>query len=273
MITGKIKGGVTELVELLNDNNAKAWKIVYDEDKTGAATVFASEEGKSRQDEIDRMIRVLSRTEISRSYVIMVPDGKAVADRMNLLKYEFSNMQDNPATVSGIGISGPCSGYSKEDVERMVNDGIERALLKKELEDLKAERKEFEEERRQFDERSNGVVGYIIDRLGGAFEQRIRPTTKVAVAGIDGPDGTVQAFPDADNEPKPKPGQDDPTQSMSDDAKRLASALKQYAEFDPDYIDVLCKLISVATSGKPLSLMGGVVKLSYEQIKEQIMSM
>jgi hypothetical protein len=280
MVTGKIKGGVNELVELLNDNNARSWKLVYNEEKTNGDAIFISDDSVCREDEIARMLRVVGNMDISRCIVVMIPQRGNAKDVSNPIKYEFSTtardaqLQQHPASNFGVVNGFPNNDYlSRSDVERMMKDTEEKLSLKWKVEQLEDSRKEFEREKREFEREKDGVFGTFVRLLKPVVNGLVNPSVNVAgIAGAgieeesemnddktDFEDGTttevVEDRETSDNE------------AELSDAKRLSDALKSWAKVDEDYINVICKLSEIVVSGKPIAGM------PYSTIKGLLMSM
>ena len=267
MVTSKIKGGVTELVELLNDNNARLWKLVYNEDKTNGDCIFVSNEALCREDEITRMLKVINNLGITRCIVVMYCAGDA--KYQNPIKYEFSTTDRdkmlneeshyNYGAMAGV----PADGYlSRADVDRMLSEREEKLMMKWKLEQLEDSRKEFEKERKEFESMKNGVIGHLATLLKPIVTGLARPS--VAVAGLEHNNDIEESNVINDDEVDV---QDEHIETDSKDAYRLSDALKAWGEVDDDYIDVICKLSEIVVSGKPIAGM------PYSTIKGLLMSM
>lgn len=275
MITSKIKGGVNELVELLNDNKAKMWKLVYDADKTNGDSIFVSDDSACREDEIARMLRVIGNMDISRCVVVMYAGGDT--KYQNPIKYEFSTQERDkmtnqyPAQISGIA-GVPNDGYlSRADVDRMLNEREEKLSLKWKLEQLEDSRKEFERERKEFESMRDGVWGHLATLLKPIVAGLVAPS--VSVAGlethntIDDADESDDDVEELQSEQSEQCEQGEHIETDSKDAYRLSGALKAWGQVDADYIDVICKLSEIVVSGKPIAGM------QYDVVKNILMAM
>lgn len=283
MVTGKIKGGINELVELLNDNNAKSWKLVYNEDKTNGDAIFISDESVSRESEIARMLRVVGNMDISRCIVVMIPQRNSAKDLSNPIKYEFSTtardaqLQQYPVSNFGVVNGFPNGDYlSRSDVERMMKDTEEKLSLKWKVEQLEDSRKEFEREKREFEREKDGVFGTFVRLLKPVVNGLVNPS--VNVAGIAGAGIEEEESEMNDDKADLTKASDETTEVVEDretsdneaelsDAKRLSDALKSWAKVDEDYINVICKLSEIVVSGKPIAGM------PYSTIKGLLMGM
>lgn len=268
MVTSKIKGGVTELVELLNDNNARLWKLVYNEDKTNGDCIFVSNEALCREDEITRMLKVINNLGITRCIVVMYCAGDS--KYQNPIKYEFSTtdrdkMLNEESHYNFGAMAGvPADGYlSRADVDRMLSEREEKLIMKWKLDQLEDSRKEFEKERKEFESMKNGVIGHLATLLKPIVTGLARPS--VAVAGLEH-NNDIQESDVVENEAEVQDAEEE-ADNNNEDAVRLSDALKAWGQVDADYIDVICKLSEIVVSGKPIAGM------QYDVVKNILMAM
>jgi len=277
MVTGKIKGGIQELIQILNDCNARAWKLVYDDEKPTNATVFISDVTRPREDEIERMKRILAATSISRCFVIIDSLDKSEKDKNNQIKYEFSNVEDvTPrGSISGFGqtIGATPTGLTREDVDRMIADAKKEVLMDYKLESLEQREKELREERKEFEASQQKVGAVIVNALAPYLQplfEAIKPARHLSVAGIDNapePQDSQQEENEPEEEQEEQNQEEDADTTASHDAQRLADALRRFQTWDDEYIDVICKLVDLITSGNPIAGM------NYATLKSLIMNL
>ena len=257
-----IKGDVHKLIDWLNLNDIDNWQIATSRNKQDNSLVFARDMNQPREQEINRMVQIMSLSENTLLYVMGKQTGHTSATG-NFCETWQNVCEETKQAITGV--TPTVAGFDQNSIQKMVNDAVEKERLRWELDSLKQKQNDFENEKKEFARQQEGVIGTLVKTAYPYLRGIIGNSASVAVGSLPAEQVQEQNIPDAEDQEQ--------GEQQDEQAQRLGQALLKYRQFDPDYIDVLCKLIDVATSGQPLTFMNGMVKLSYDQIKEQILSM
>lgn len=281
-----IKGDVNKLIEWLNLNNIQHWSLALTSATQGNNKVFESNIECPRDAEIERMRQILSLSENSLLYVNGRQNTAKNVGNYNETWQNVSAKQSGES-VAGVpkmdAVGAAALGYiSPDECDRRIAAAIEKANYERAKEDLERERKEFREEKREFDKVKDGAIGMLIQKAMPYVGSLFNKQPMHAVAGIS---GTVEAdkiearSPESEEpfEPSEQPesvpeSTAEPEIFTDEESDKLFSLTEKWKNSDPQYLQVYEKIVSIATSGEPIMVMG-TVKMTYDQLKEMILKM
>lgn len=272
-----IKPGIDNLIKWITNNGLIRWSISTKESGSDNARIFESNPEASREAELERMRTVLELSTNANLYVFgAVKEGKTVGN----FSERWNNIPDGEA-VAGLPpvqqVQQPVvveGTITKEELEIRIKKAIEEYQFKLDKIKFEEEKKEFRAEKKEFDDFKNGAIGQIIERampyLGKIMP--LKPQQPVAaVAGVG--DTVVNAVP---VQPVAAQGKTGGVEEVFTDEEgdKLYELMAKYKEFDRDnYLQVLEKLVTIATEGKPIVIMNGMVKLTYTEIRDMLLNM
>lgn len=272
-----IKPGIDNLIKWITNNGLIRWSISTKESGSDNARIFESNPEASREAELERMRTVLELSTNANLYVFgAVKEGKTVGN----FSERWNNIPDGEA-VAGLPpvqqVQQPVvveGTITKEELEIRIKKAIEEYQFKLDKIKFEEEKKEFRAEKKEFDDFKNGAIGQIIERampyLGKIMP--LKPQQPVAaVAGVG--NTVVNAVP---VQPVAAQGKTGGVEEVFTDEEgdKLYELMAKYKEFDRDnYLQVLEKLVTIATEGKPIVIMNGMVKLTYTEIRDMLLNM
>lgn len=266
-----IRGDINNLIKWLDLNEIDTWTVSTSRSKQDNQIVFERKESEPRDASIARMIEVLNLSDNTILYI----QGRLAGQKgyVGLYNETWCNKHEDTNAVPMGAVPAPQS-IDSHSVQEMINNAVATAVEHERMiwkqQDLERREKELKDELREFKKHEMSAIGTAI-KMAGPFLQPIMQAfaPKTANVAIGNVPETV-----ADNPPATEiPDVTQPDDELSADEIELNEALNRFAEFDPDYAKVLIKLINACTSGKEVSLMGGVVKLDYNTLKQYIMEL
>lgn len=274
-----IKPGIDNLIKWITNNGLIRWSISTKESGSDNARIFESNPDASREAELERMRSVLELSTNANLYVFgAVKEGKTVGN----FSERWNNIPDGEA-VAGLQpvqqVQQPVvveGTITKEELEIRIKKAIEEYQFKLDKIKFEEEKKEFRAEKKEFDDFKNGAIGQIIERampyLGKLMPMKQQPMA--AVAGVG--DTVVNAVPvQPVAAAQGKTGCVEEEGDFTDEEiDKLNELMEKYKAFDRDnYLQVLEKLVTIATEGKPIVIMNGMVKLTYNEIRDMLLKM
>lgn len=266
-----IKPGIDNLVKWITNNGLIRWTISTKENGSENARIFESNPEVSRDAELERMRSVLELSTNANLYVFgATKDGKTVGN----FSERWNNVPDGDM-VSGVQqvpqpVQQLMDGYiSKEELEIRIRKSIEDYQFKLDKQRFEEEKKEFRAEKKEFDEFKNGAIGQIIERAM-PYLSRIMPSKQpvATVAGVG--DTMISANPIVSRDATTE----DDDVFTDEESDKLYDIVARYKAYDPDnYMQVLDKLVTIATEDKPITIMNGMVKLTYTEIRDMLLNM
>lgn len=272
-----IKPGIDNLIKWITNNGLIRWSISTKESGSDNARIFESNPEASREAELERMRTVLELSTNANLYVFgAIKEGKTVGN----FSERWNNIPDGEA-VAGLPpvqqVQQPVvveGTITKEELEIRIKKAIEEYQFKLDKIKFEEEKKEFRAEKKEFDDFKNGAIGQIIERAM-PYLGKIMPLKSqhpvAAVAGVG--DTVVNAVP---VQPVAAQGKTGGVEEVFTDEEgdKLYELMAKYKEFDRDnYLQVLEKLVTIATEGKPIVIMNGMVKLTYTEIRDMLLNM
>lgn len=274
-----IKPGIDNLIKWITNNGLIRWSISTKESGSDNARIFESNPDASREAELERMRAVLELSTNANLYVFgAVKEGKTVGN----FSERWNNIPDGEA-VAGLPpvqqVQQPVvveGTITKEELEIRIKKAIEEYQFKLDKIKFEEEKKEFRAEKKEFDDFKNGAIGQIIERAM-PYLGKIMPLKQqqpvAAVAGVG--DTVVNAVPVQPVAAQGKTGcVEDESDFTDEEIDKLNELMEKYKAFDRDnYLQVLEKLVTIATEGKPIVIMNGMVKLTYTEIRDMLLNM
>lgn len=273
-----IKPGIDNLIKWITNNGLIRWSISTKESGSDNARIFESNPEASREAELERMRSVLELSTNANLYVFgAVKEGKTVGN----FSERWNNIPDGEA-VAGLPpvqqVQQPVvveGTITKEELEIRIKKAIEEYQFKLDKIKFEEEKKEFRAEKKEFDDFKNGAIGQIIERAM-PYLGKIMPLKQqqpvAAVAGVG--DTVVNAVPVQPVAAQGKTGCVEEEVFTDEEGDKLYDLMAKYKKFDPDnFLNVLEKLVTIATEGKPIVIMNGMVKLTYTEIRDMLLNM
>lgn len=269
-----INGGIDKVIEWLNLNNIDTWAISTSKDRAASNYVFRSREGVPVADEQVRMRETLALSSNNHLYIY----GKA-GSKGNSANFseEFSNnvqpqQIQQPMSMNGI------AGYDQSSIATMVANAVEKERMAWERKELDREREEVRQAKKEYEEQQSSVLGLLIQKAA-PFVQSIMgvQTPSLAVGSVA---NEITADPIKARRAEPTEDVEQETEEVTEvsedvftdeESDELFAIVERWKNADPNYLQVITRIVEFAESGEPISVAGGLVKLNYEQIKEMIL--
>lgn len=269
-----INGGIEAVIEWLNLNNIDTWAISTSKDRSASQYVFRSQEGVPVADEQVRMREVLARSSNPHLYIY----GKA-GSKGNSANFseEFSNNVQSHQTQQPMTM-GAIAGYDQTSIETMVANAVERERMAWERKELDREREEVRQAKKEYEEQQSSVLGLLIQKAA-PFVQSIMGVQQPTMA-LGSVAKEITAEPIKARRAEPTAATEEETETdvevseevfTDEESEELFAIVERWKNADPNYLQVITRIVEFAESGEPISVAGGLVKLNYEQIKEMIL--
>jgi hypothetical protein len=178
--------------------------------------------------------------------------GRTKASKNNVGNFyaEFKNLPDN--TPSAIGASQPIQaiGVAPEEVDRRVNEAVEKMLDKLEMKRIKEENIELQKMIRENDTVKTNFYAKLtpyIGQIASSVIGKILPQTPAL--GIAGLETNNVSFEPIEDEQETK------TKTTNENVDRLQIALKAWNNADPEFITLIEAIAILATNKDPMYAM------------------
>ncbi len=258
-----IKQGVENLINWLNINNIQYWTISSSRGDNKNNFVFRMNKEIPREKEIERMREILDMSENSILYVQGYLDG---AGKTGNFAETWQNTNGQPVTQIG---ATPQS--SPIDIDEKIRIAVEKVRLEYDRKDFENKMKDFKDEQKEFKAEKEGVIGLLVQKAAPVLNQFLQKKHLANVAGVE--DEPIEVEPiRAKRVEEQEPNQNEEQAPFSNDEAECLNALMiRYKAVDPDFIQLIEKFVEFAESGEQLSIMNGMLKLDYKQIKDMIL--
>lgn len=288
-----IRGSIENLIKWLDLNEIETWEISASRSKQDNQKVFERKDDEPRDAGIARMREVLDLSDNTILYV--TGRKKNQGGTTGLYMETWTNRHEQPVVNSqAIGaIPAVQQGVDQNTVNDMVNRAVmvavEQEHNKWRLADLERREKELADAKKEFEKSQAGLIGTAI-KMGGPWLQQIasafapRPAVAIGAVPSDYQQATQQPViephadkqikeADPESEVEQKVAAPESLDELTAEEQALNEALNRYAEFDPEYCQVLLKFINAVVSGRTINLMNGLVQLDYKTVKDNIMQL
>ena len=212
------------------------------------ALVFESDESLTVSDNFSKFRKVMDLSTGNRFF--LKASTKKGVNRGNYCE-EFKNITGSP---SAIGSSLPMQniGASPEEVDRKVNEAVEKMLDKLEMKRIKEENVELQKMIRENDTVKTNFYAKLTPFIGQIAASVIGKIIPQAPAlGIAGIESNNVSFETIEDEIQPETE----TQSTNENADRLCFALESWSNADPDFIILIEAVANLASTKDPLYAM------------------
>ncbi len=154
---------------------------------------------------------------------------------VNKFRFVFDNLI-HTSVGSSSGTATPATvGVPSELVDQQIQAAIDRLQLDYERKDIDRRENDLRDRERDFERNRDSVLGRIMNVVGGVINQY----PQLAVAGIpEGDDAPSEATTLA-------------AEPTDDATAHLEQLLSRWAEVDPDWLQLLEKIVNMATSQDP----------------------
>lgn len=268
-----IKPGIENLTKWLQINRITSWFISTTNSGQDNTRLFTSDPEQSFESELERMRQVL---ELSSNPVVYVFGKTNAASKVGNFMERWQNGTENTESVSAANqpvnhaMYGTPTYVSREELDERIMEAVNREKLRSEKEAFEKEKEAFEQEQKEFADAKNSMIGIAIEKAM-PFIGQLLGGNRVAVAGTQGSIQAAPIQPAMEAEPMEPVETEDAVPFTLDEQERITEVLERYKNYDPEYLEVLAKFVDLATTGKPVSVMNGMVKLSYSDIKQFIL--
>lgn len=269
-----IKPGIENLTKWLQINRITSWFISTTNSGQDNTRLFTSDPEQSFESELERMRQVL---ELSSNPVVYVFGKTNAASKVGNFMERWQNGTENTESVSAANqpvshaMYGTPTYVSREELDERIMEAVNREKFRSEKEAFEKEKEAFEQEQKEFADAKNSMIGIAIEKAMPFIGQLFGgDRVDVSVAGTQ---GTIQAAPIQPTVEAAEEAQaaEEPLPFTVEEQERITDILIAYKNLDPDYLTVLERFVKIAVSGEPVSVMNGMVKLSYSDIKDFIM--
>lgn len=264
-----INGGIDKVIEWLNLNGIDTWAISTSKDRAASNYVFRSRDGVPVEDEQVRMRETLALSSNSHLYIYAKAGSKGNSANFS---EEFSNNVQPQQTQQPMAISG----YDQTSIETMVANAVERERMAWERKELDREREEVRQAKKEYEDQQSSVLGLLIQKAA-PFVQSIMGVQQPSLA-VGSVAKEVSAEPikarraEAISVEETEEEVEVSEEVFTDEeSEELFAIIERWKNADPNYLQVITRIVEFAESGEPISVAGGLLKLNYEQIKEMIL--
>lgn len=256
-----IKGDINNVIAWLDINGIQQWTVYSGNGASGQGKLFESDIEKTRESEIDRFRQVMALSDNSRVRI----DGK-VNPKQQTGKFEEFWANVSAPVAQAIGFA---PAMDADYIDKKVAAAVQENELRWREKELSKRENSLAEAEKEFKRNQEGIVGILVDKFS-PFISSFMP--RAAVAGVEYP------TPVAPIPVKTMPAESDATMEAEEpevftveESDRLFSVISRYKEADPEYLEVLEGLVEFVCSGQPIAVMGGCVKIDYQQVKDIIL--
>lgn len=236
-----------KVIEWLEDNGLEYWTVLTKEGDNNK--VFETSDDESLEDRKSRFRRVMAYCQGNRFIIKAKRDIKA---GRGMFTEEFRNNPDAVSSTNSIGGMQvmPSLGYiSPDELDKRLREREERILERVKYDRISEENKELRERINEVDNTTNRVIKKIEPYIGpiiGNISQKLFPNTaQVGVAGIDNPEDVI--FPTIEDSTETETETSKTSKPISDQ-ERLTRALTRWVEVEPDMIQLIEVLASMAVN-------------------------
>lgn len=149
----------------------------------------------------------------------------------------FEQMMNSPR---GVGMQPAV------DAEKLERDITEKLTMQFKLNQLESERKDFEREKKEFEQEKSGTIGAILSYLAPVAQAWMQKQGLAKMAGTDVP--AEKIVPVADGQPE-NVETPDPNDLPDEEAARGYALLVRFRQVEPDYLDLLESVVTMAENG------------------------
>lgn len=257
-----IKGDINNVLQWLEMNAIQQWTIFQGSGANGQGKIFESNIEMSMESEIERFRQVMALSENALVKIV----GK-VNPKQNTGVFVETWTNSSPAQSHSMSI-GSTPMYDADFIDSKIKAAVaEERMLWREKELVKRENSLAEAEK-EFKRNQEGIVGILIEKAA-PFISQFMP--RAAVAGVESPTPVAPIPVKTMNvhEAIEEISEEESEIFTDEEADRLMAAMARFKEADADYLEVLEKIVEIA-SGKPVSVMN--IHLDYNTIKGYILN-
>lgn len=257
-----IKGDINNVLQWLEMNAIQQWTIFQGSGANGQGKIFESNIEMSMESEIERFRQVMALSENALVKIV----GK-VNPKQNTGVFVETWTNSSPAQSHSMSI-GSTPVYDSDYIDSKIKAAVaEERMLWREKELVKRENSLAEAEK-EFKRNQEGIVGILIEKAA-PFISQFMP--RAAVAGVESstPVAPIPVKTMNVHEAIEEISEEESEIFTDEEADRLMAAMARFKEADADYLEVLEKIVEIA-SGKPVSVMN--IHLDYNTIKGYILN-
>jgi hypothetical protein len=233
-----ITGGVEKVIEWLDNNQLTIWSVsTTNDDNTKVFDSFDDELLDVRKQRFREVMAICS----GGRFVIKAKQKKS--DGRGIFREEFSNGVLNQTPQVGT-LPTAVQGIPKEDVQDMISKALQADRVERRLAELEAENKELNKALAEADSVTNRVLGRVepyIGQLLAVVAGKFMPQAPAVALGT-----TTEQIPEFE------PTENQPKIDMNELEQRLADALQKWSKADPDYLELLEVIATMAETKDPM---------------------
>ena len=235
---------VNDVVKFLGFNNLEYWRVKVKD--TDNAYVFESDETKTFADNVNNFHRVMDLCTGSRFFLVAAP--KKGVSRGNFSE-EFKNTPDSVPGIPTVPGLPQIQGVPADEVERRIADAISGLKREQRMEALEAENKELKQDIKDMQTPINRVITkiepYIGTLLSTVVSKLIPSAPAIQMAGIE----RTEEFETQNDESETINAE---RETENPDQERLMKALEMWAAADPEFIDLIEAVATMAATKDPM---------------------
>ncbi len=255
-----INKGIENLISWLDINDIYSWSLSRNKDRSQNDYIFKSIDDADRATEIQRMMSILTLSSEPILYIFAKKRGSSNSGN-------FSEMWINTTSyIEPIAPTNAVDGVNVSDLEQRIKCAVYEERIAWERKELERERAELRARAKEYDDKETSVIGLLIDRAAPLIQKFTHTQPQqAAVAGI----GTATNV----SAEKITPIENDEEEVVFDEneSDELFNLMAEYKSLDPDYLRVIAKIVDFARSGEEIPVMNGMIKLTYNQIKNMLL--
>ena len=253
------------LLNWLEKNDVDEWSLSLSRNRQDNAYIFKSDIEADKDAEIERMKDILDTCEDKLIYVYASKKGARNAQFCQM----WSNLSSTPTHVSAS--IGATPTYDEDYITAKVNAAIEANNLKWEKEKFERELADFKEEKKDYENKRSDFEGRLMQGvLGSPLGQKVLGMLGANLPKVAGVEGHSPETPPIKVIDEKKEEMEDVEYFSKEENQHLADLIEQWNEVDEEFISVLEKLVTFASSGKNANVMG--MGVSYQKFKDLVLS-
>lgn len=249
---------VHEVLKWLELNGCEYWTV--SRDKSNNTKVFEWYRDETLAQRRERFIDTMKLLPATWYYV---QAKKAENQTVGFFSAEFTNGEPEGSKQQSTPGATVISGVPETDVQRRIDEAIERYETRAKLAQLERERAELAA---QVNELNNVGTRFMkklepyIGQIAGSLMNKFIP--QAPAVGIAGTVSNDVIFDPVEDEEQAQVQE-------HDQETRIATALQRWSDADADFIDVLEFIANFAASGEKID--AGFIKLDYSTVKSMLL--
>lgn len=239
--------GIDNIISWLEGADFPYWKIYpYNSGKNNYLFTAGDVDNMSMDGSLEKFRKALSLLETGRFTIVAKPKPEA-AKSYSETTYEHEKTGTNPTVLPQVA---QVSGISENDVQRRIDEAVEKTLTRIRLENLEKENNELRKQVREASKEDpiSGIFRrldpYLDPIMQHVFPQNNTPlpTTQVSVSGFSGNSQSNTTHNKIDMASNSQKFQFVPPSNEEEASQRATTVTQAWAERDEDFLHVVEKI-------------------------------